>query len=74
MRAMALSPKPFIVGADEKPNPGSDGTTTWKAGLSGAAGKASQRTRHTMKRSARPGFPWPVCSSSLLSPGCEESR
>ena len=29
--AICLSPNPFCLGADDKPKPGKDGTTTWNA-------------------------------------------
>ena len=45
---MALSPMPLVVGTDENPKPGRDGTTTWNAGLSAAVAPQSHILSHSL--------------------------
>ena len=46
--AMRSTPQPVSVGFPLKPNPGSDGSTTWKASpaIAAVGGRVGERTDH----------------------------
>ncbi len=66
--AIASVPHPVAVGRSLKPNPGSEGATTWKAGAPRSLGSASASMMST-NSATLPGQPWVMTSGTASGRG-----